>query len=102
MERQSGYFLLYFHLLMHTFSWLRNILFVGAYIYLFLTKLRFFMQFLIFGAIFLWSLLVMSPLYRGGDILLHLSPLILSVVRPISFVSVRSLRLSSRRSNTRR
>ena len=42
----------------------------------------------------------MSPLYGGGDILLYLSHL--SVVRPISLVSVRSLRLSSRRSNMRR
>ena len=47
----------------------------------------------------LYFAIIMSPLYRGGDILLYLSPLI---VRPISFVSVRSHRLSCRRSNTRR
>ena len=41
----------------------------------------------------------MSPLYRGGDILLYLTRLIF---RPISFVSVHSLRLSCRQSNTRR
>ena len=37
--------LAHFHLLMHTFFWLCNISFVGAYICLFLSKLHFFMQF---------------------------------------------------------
>ena len=43
---------------------------------------------------------VMSSLYRGGDVLLYFRPLICS--SQISFVSVRSLCLSCRRSNTRR
>ena len=42
----------------------------------------------------------MSPLYRGGDILIYFWPLI--CLSQISFVSVRSHCLSCRRSNTRR
>ena len=45
------------------------------------------------------KVLIMSPLYRGRDILVNFS---LLICMSVSVVSVRSLHLSCRRSNTRR
>ena len=54
--------------------------------------------------VILFSTIIMSPLYRGGYILLYFSSLIClsDGFVSVSFVAVRSLCLSCRRSNTRR